>query len=191
MHIVAGRENYRRQASERLLFNRNNQNKVSKGENSVQNKQGIWCLRHAAWFVKEGQYSERKGSEEGAESGSRTRSPLRSGGRGGRRLRPPGPRRSAGINSPASWPSAIPVILVNYNKPMKDCLIYHLRTWHSEQHNEFSYPNWITETLFSVSVFSYTKTLMLVLLFQNGKTSLKVRVIILRKTANRCKNSCG
>ncbi len=107
------------------------------------------------------------------------------------RLRPPGPRRSAGINGPASWPSTIPVILVNYNNPMKDCLIYHLRTWHSEQHNEFSYPNWITETLFSVLVFSYTKIVMLLLLFQNGKTSLKVRVFILRKTANRCKNSCG
>ncbi len=54
VYIYSGRKSKRqtqwvwRQASERLVFNRNNKNKVSKGENSVQNKQidaaRIFCL---------------------------------------------------------------------------------------------------------------------------------------------------
>ncbi len=54
-----------RQASERFLFNRNNKNKVSKGENSVQNKQCIWCPRRVVGFVKEGQCSRRTGPGKG------------------------------------------------------------------------------------------------------------------------------
>ncbi len=44
-----------RQASEGLLLNRNN--KIKRGK-SVQNKQGFWCPRQAAGYVKEGQCSE-------------------------------------------------------------------------------------------------------------------------------------
>ncbi len=65
-----------RQASERLLFNRNNKI-VSKGDEVSKIKQGVWCPRRAAGFVKEGQCSRRKGPGKGAESGGRTRSPSR------------------------------------------------------------------------------------------------------------------
>ncbi len=95
------------QASERLLFNRNNTNKVSKGENSVQNKPGIWCPRRAAGFVKEGQCSGRKGPGKGR-SPAAARAPLWGPGCEGRwllqRLRLPlDPRRSTGLVGPASW----------------------------------------------------------------------------------------
>ncbi len=71
-----------RQASERLLLNRNNTIKVSKGNKVSKIKGGIWCPRCAARVVKEGQCSGRKGPGKGAESGGRTRSPPRSGARG-------------------------------------------------------------------------------------------------------------
>ncbi len=69
------------QASERLLFSINIQIKCPKGK-SVQNKQEIWCPRHAVGLVKDGQCSEGGGSKEGAESGGRTCTPLSSGAEG-------------------------------------------------------------------------------------------------------------
>ncbi len=60
---------------------------MSKGEKSIQNKQGIWCPRRAAGFVKVGQCSRRNGPGKG------------------RQLRPSlGPRHSKGLDGPASWP---------------------------------------------------------------------------------------
>ncbi len=96
-----------RQASERFLFNRNNKIKCPKGKN-VLNKQGIWYLRRAAGFVKEGQCSGRKGPGKGR-SLAAAHAPIWGPGREGRwllqRLRLPlGPRRSTGLVGPASWP---------------------------------------------------------------------------------------
>ncbi len=98
-----------RQASERLLLNRNNTIKVSKGNKVSKIKGGIWCPRCAARVVKEGQCSGRKGPGKGR-SPAAARAPLRGPGREGRwlfqRLRPPlGPRQhSMGLVGPASWP---------------------------------------------------------------------------------------
>ncbi len=98
-----------RQASERLLLNRNNTIKVSKGNKVSKIKGGIWCPRRAARVVKEGQCSGRKGPGKGR-SPAAARAPLRGPGREGRwlfqRLRPPlGPRQhSRGLVGPASWP---------------------------------------------------------------------------------------
>ncbi len=85
------------QASERLLFNINNKIKCPKGK-GVQNKHGIWCPRHVARFVKEGQCSRRNCS---------TRAPLSGPGREGWLLRLAtlssfGPRRFQGLYGPAS-----------------------------------------------------------------------------------------
>ncbi len=81
IYIYSGRESKVQtqwvwhQASERLLLNRNNKNKVSKGKNNILNKQGIWCPRRAAGCVKEGQCSGRKGPGKG-QSPAPTRAPL-------------------------------------------------------------------------------------------------------------------
>ncbi len=73
-----------RQASERLLLNRNNTIKVSKGNKVSKIKGGIWCPRCAAG-CEGGAVSGRKGPGKGR-SPAAARAPLRGPGREGRRL---------------------------------------------------------------------------------------------------------
>ncbi len=63
-----------RQASERLLLNRNNKI-VSKGDEVSKINRGIWCPRCAARVVKGGQCSRRKGPGKGR-SPAAARAPL-------------------------------------------------------------------------------------------------------------------
>ncbi len=87
-----------RQASERLLLNRNNKI-VSKGDDVSKINRGIWCPRCAARVVKEGQCSGRKCPGKGR-SPAAARAPLSGPEREGRRLlqrlRPPSGHGTSG-----------------------------------------------------------------------------------------------
>ncbi|KAL0197173.1 hypothetical protein M9458_005713, partial [Cirrhinus mrigala] len=74
---------------------------------SVQNKQGIWCPRHAGGSVKEGQCSEGKGPGK-LRSPAAARAPLfGSAVRGAAASSTLACGTSWRLNGPASWPAAV------------------------------------------------------------------------------------